>query len=58
MEESISLTSLASEFVAADTNNKRGKKNAIERDVEEDDEDTLEISAFEPFDMNKQIYAQ
>ena len=57
MEESISLTSLASEFVAADTNNKRGKKNAIERDVEEDDEDTLEISAFEPFDMNKQIYA-
>ena len=54
MEESISLTSLASEFVAADTNNKRGKKNAIERDVE----DTLEISAFEPFDMNKQIYAQ
>ena len=57
-EESISLTSLASEFVAADTNNKRGKKNAIERDVEEDDEDTLEISAFEPFDMNKQIYAQ
>ena len=58
MEESISLTSLASEFVAADTNNKRGKKNAIERDVEEDDEDTLEISAFEPFDMNRQIYAQ
>lgn len=58
MEESISLTSLASEFVAADTNNKRGKKNAIERDVEEDDEDTLEISTFEPFDMNKQIYAQ
>ena len=58
MEESISLTSLASEFVAADTNSKRGKKNAIERDVEEDDEDTLEISAFEPFDMNKQIYAQ
>ena len=32
MDESISLTSLASEFVAADTNNnKRGKKNAVER---------------------------
>lgn len=58
MDESISLTSLASEFVAADTNNnKRGKKNAVERDVE-DDEDTFEIQAFEPFDMNKQVYAQ
>ena len=57
MDESISLTSLASEFVAADTNNKRGKKNAVERDVE-DDEYTLEIASFEPFDMNKQIYAQ
>ena len=59
MEESISLTSLASEFVAADTNTKRGKKNAVERDVEkDDDDDTLEIVSFEPFDMNKQIYAQ
>ena len=59
MEESISLTSLASEFVAADTNTKRGKKNAVERDVEkDDDDDTLEIASFEPFDMNKQIYAQ
>lgn len=57
MEESISLTSLASEFVAADTNGKRGKKNAVERNVEDADDDTLEISAFEPFDMNKQVYA-
>lgn len=59
LEESISLTSLSSEFVALETNTKRGKKNAIEREQdtgEESDDDTLEISTFEPFDMNKQVY--
>ena len=43
--------------MGAEEISKRGKKNAVERDVE-DDEDTLEIASFEPFDMNKQIYAQ
>ena len=59
MGESISLTSLSSEFVALENNTKRGKKNATEREQirkKDDDEDTLEISSFEPFDMNKQIY--
>ena len=60
MGESISLTSLSSEFVALENNTKRGKKNATEREQirkkDDDDEDTLEISSFEPFDMNKQIY--
>ena len=59
MAESISLTSLSSEFVALENNTKRGKKNATEREQirkKDDDEDTLEISSFEPFDMNKQIY--
>lgn len=59
MGESISLTSLSSEFVALENNTKRGKKNATEREQirkKDDDENTLEISSFEPFDMNKQIY--
>ena len=60
MGKSISLTSLSSEFVALENNTKRGKKNATEREQirkkDDDDEDTLEISSFEPFDMNKQIY--
>ena len=58
MGESISLTSLSSEFVALENNTKRGKKNATEREQirKKDDDDTLEISSFEPFDMNKQIY--
>ena len=58
LEESISLTSLSSEFVALE-NTKRGKKNAMEREQireDSDDDDTLEISTFEPFDMNKQVY--
>lgn len=57
LEESISLTSLSSEFVALE-NTKRGKKNAMEREQirEDSDDDTLEISTFEPFDMNKQVY--
>ena len=58
LEESISLTSLSSEFVALE-NTKRGKKNAMEREQireNSDDDDTLEISTFEPFDMNKQVY--
>ena len=57
LEESISLTSLSSEFVALE-NTKRGKKNAMEREQirEDPDDDTLEISTFEPFDMNKQVY--
>ncbi len=57
-EESISLTSLSSEFVALE-NTKRGKKNAMEREhirEDSDDDDTLEISTFEPFDMNKRVY--
>lgn len=58
LEESISLTSLSSEFVALE-NTKRGKKNAMEREhirEDSDDDDTLEISTFEPFDMNKRVY--
>ena len=57
LEESISLTSLSSEFVALE-NTKRGKKNAMEREQirEDSDDDTLEISTFEQFDMNKQVY--
>lgn len=58
LEESISLTSLSSEFVALE-NTKRGKKNAMEREQireDSDDDDTLEISTFEPFDMNKRVY--
>lgn len=57
LEESISLTSLSSEFVALE-NTKRGKKNAMEREQirEDSDDDTLEISTFEPFDMNKRVY--
>jgi hypothetical protein len=58
LEESISLISLSSEFVAAD-NGKQGKKNGVNKEKEKDedeDEDSLDF-AFEPFDMNRQIYA-
>lgn len=65
MDTSVSLTSLASQFVAVDVDaGKRGKKNAIERDdkkkkreEEEEDDDVLGIpGSFEPFEMGKSNY--
>lgn len=65
MDVSMSLTSLSSQFIAADGDvGKRGKKNATEReekkkkhDENEDDDDVLGIpSGFEPFEMGKSSY--
>jgi hypothetical protein len=57
MTESISCTSLASDLIAVD-NPKRGKKNAVEREKKEKDEDPEELInlTFEPFDMGKGFY--
>lgn len=68
MDVSLSLTSLASQFVAADKDNndmgKRGKKNAVEREEngkkkkdEQDDDDILGVSdSFIPFDFGSSVY--
>lgn len=70
LDVSVSLTSLASQFIAADGDiGKRGKKNAIDREkdgkekkkkrYEEDDEDDDVLGipgSFEPFEMGKNNY--
>ena len=67
MDVSLSLTSLASQFVAADKDNndmgKRGKKNAVDREEngkkkkDEQDDDILGVSdSFVPFDFGSSVY--
>lgn len=67
LDTSLSLTSLASQFVGVDgeSSGKRGKKNVMEReekkkkhkDEEEEDDDVLGIpGSFEPFEMGKMNY--
>lgn len=66
MDTSVSLTSLASQFVGADDNiGKRGKKNVTEREEkkkkhkeeDEEDDDVLGIpGSFEPFEMGRSSY--
>ena len=56
-EDTLSVTSLASNLVAFDNNpNKRGKKNATDRKKSDDGDDET-LFTFDPFDMNKQMYA-
>ena len=70
LDVSVSLTSLSSQFIAADGDmGKRGKKNAVDREKDgkekkkkrdeedEDDDDVLGIpGSFEPFEMGKNNY--
>lgn len=54
MDESQSLTSLSSQFVAADVvNGNRGRKNATQRKSDDNDEDGFLVKPedFEPFDF-------
>lgn len=56
LEKSVSLTSLATQFMGAEEISKRGKKNAVERKNTKDKKnDTLYDLEFEPFDFNKSL---
>lgn len=56
LEKSVSLTSLATQFMGAEEISKRGKKNAVERKNRKDKKnDTLYDLEFEPFDFNKSL---
>lgn len=52
MDESVSLTTLSSQFVAADVVGTRGRKNATKR-KEVDDDFLIEPGEFEPFEFGK-----
>ena len=51
MDEAVSLTSLSSQFVAADVVGTRGRKNVNKRREVDDDEFLLEPTEFEPFNF-------
>lgn len=54
MDESVSLTSLSTQFVPAEViNGGRGRKNATKRDSNEDDEFLVKPEDFEPFDFGR-----
>lgn len=56
LEKSVSLTSLATQFMGAEEISKRGKKNAVERKNRKDKKnDTVYDLEFEPFDFNKSL---
>lgn len=56
LEKSVSLTSLATQFMGAEEVSKRGKKNAVERkNTKDKKKDTLYEIEFEPFDFNKSM---
>lgn len=59
MDTSVSLTTLASDFIAADTtesSDKRGKKNAVERKEKKKKEENSFLDDFGPFTFNKTVY--
>lgn len=55
LEKSLSLTSLATQFVGAEDVSKRGKKNATERKEKKEKSEILQEMDYEPFDFGKTI---
>lgn len=56
LDESVSLTSLASQFVAVDTPSTRGSQTSTERKKKTSDDDLYETDPFLPFDIDQNVY--
>ena len=57
LDESVSLTSLASQFIAVDTPSTRGSQTSTERKKKASDDDLYETDPFLPFDIDQNVYS-